>query len=125
MQIDLVLTIEELLEFMHLRHRFVIKESEALYPNAVATLLPNWFKGSKGNKDLAEMAEDEYKRPDKVRRWIAKRYAKWGVSDDYSTSGVKICNRIENPQVCYYNMAKPGPFYTVLKRRRKGFQEIF
>ena len=85
---------------MHLRHRFVIKESEALYPNAVETLLPNWFKGSKANKDLAKMAEDEYERPDKARRWIAKRYAKWGISDDYNTSGVNICNRIEKPQVC-------------------------
>ena len=85
---------------MHLRHRFVIKKSESLYPNAVETLLPNWFKGSKANKDLAKMAEDEYERPDKARRWIAKRYAKWGISDDYSVSGVNICNRIEKPQVC-------------------------
>ena len=104
MQIDLVLTIEEMLEFMHLRHRFVIKESEELYPNAVETLLPNWLKGSNTNYDLALMAEDDYEKPDKVRRWIAKRYAKWGISDDYSASGVKICNRIEKPQVCCYNM---------------------
>ena len=90
MQIDLVLTIEELLEFMHLRHRFVIKRSEDLYPNAVETLLPNWLRGSKYF-------------PDKVRRWIAKRYAKWGISDDYRASGVKICNRIEKAQVCCYN----------------------
>ena len=103
MQIDLVLTIEEMLEFMHLRHRFVIKESEELYPNAVETLLPNWLKGSKDNKDWAEMPEDKYKRPEKVRRWIAKRYAKWGISDDYSASGVKICNQIEKTQVCCYN----------------------
>ena len=103
MQIDLVLTVEEMLEFMHLRHRFVIKQSEVLYPNAVETLLPNWLKGSIDNKDLAEMSEDEYERPDKVRRWIAKQYAKWGMSDDYSASGVKICNRIEKPQVCCYN----------------------
>ena len=100
MQIDLVLTIEEMLEFMHLRHRFVIKGSEKCYPNAVETLLPNWFKGRKANEDLAGMAEDEYERPEKVRRWIAKRYAKWGISNDYSTSGVNICDRIEKPQVC-------------------------
>ena len=100
MQINLVLTIEELLEFMHLRHRFVIKTSEELYPNAVETLLPNFLKGSKDNEDLAEMAEDDYERPDKARRWIAKRYAKWRISDDYSGSGVNICNRIEKPQVC-------------------------
>ena len=100
MQIDLVLTIEEMLEFMHFHHRFVIKESEKLYPNAVETLLPNWFKGSKGNIGLVEMTQDKYKRPDKVRRWISRRYAKWGISDDYSTSGVNICNRIEKPRVC-------------------------
>ena len=100
MQIDLILTIEELLEFMHLRQRFVVKKSEDLYPNAVETLLPSWLKGSKNNKILAEMAVGEYERPDKVRRWIAKRYAKWGISDDYSASGVNICNRIEKPQVC-------------------------
>ena len=103
MQIDLVLTIEEMLEFMHLRHRFVIKESEELYPNAVETLLPNWLKGSKDNVEWALMAEDDYEKPDKVRRWIAKRYAKWAISDDYSASGVKICNRIEKAQVCCYN----------------------
>ena len=108
-QIDLVLSIEEMLEFMHLRHRFVIKESEALYPNAVESLLPKWFKGSKDNWDLAEMAENDYEKPDKVRRWIAKRYAKWGISDDYSASGVKICNRIEKPQVCCYNMVNLVP----------------
>ena len=109
MQIDLVLSIEELLEFMHLRHRFVIKKSEDLYPNAVETLLPNWLKGSKTNYYLAEMAEDKYKRPDKVRRWIAKRYAKWGISDDYSASGVKICNRIEKPQVCCHSTVNLVP----------------
>ena len=113
MQIDLVLTIEELLEFMHLRHRFVIKTSEELYPNAVETLLPNFLKRSKDNDDLAEMAEGDYERPDKVRRWIAKRYAKWGISDDYSGSGVNICNQIEKPQVCkchlFLQYIKNGP----------------
>ena len=103
MQIDLVLTIEEMLEFMHLRHRFVIKESEELYPNAVETLLPNWLKASKTNDTLARMPEDKYKRPEKVRRWIGKQYAKWVISDDYSASGVNICDRIEKPQVCCYN----------------------
>ena len=113
MQIDLVLTIEELLEFMHLRHRFVIETSEELYPNAVETLLPNFLKGSNDNYDFAEMAEDDYERPDKARRWIAKRYAKWGISDDYSASGVNICNRIEKPQVCkcrlFLQYVKNGP----------------
>ena len=113
MQIDLVLTIEELLEFMHLRHRFVIKSSEELCPNAVETLLPNWLKGSKRNYVLATMTEDDYKKADKARRWIAKRYAKWGISDDYSGSGVNICNRIEKPQVCkchlFLQYIKNGP----------------
>ena len=114
MQIDLILTIEELLEYMHLRHRFVIKTSEELYPNAVETLLPSWLKGSKDNYSWSEMAEDEYERPDKARRWIAKRYAKWGILDAYSASGVNICNRIEKPQVCkcslfLYNMVKLVP----------------
>ena len=88
---------------MHLRHRFVIKESEELYPNAVETLLPNWLKGSKTNDTLARMPQDKYKRPEKVRRWIGKRYAKWVISDDYSASGVNICGRIEKTQVCCYN----------------------
>ena len=96
MQIDLVLTIEELLEFMHLRHRFVIKESEERYPNAVETLLPNWLKG---RKYYPAMSEDKYEWSDKVRRWIARRYAKWAISDDYSASGVNICDRIKEPQV--------------------------
>ena len=113
MQIDLVLTIEELLEFMHLRHWFVIETSEELYPNAVETLLPNFLKGSKDNYDLAKMAEDDYERPDKARRWIAKQYAKWGISDDYSGSGVNICNRIEKSQVCkcrlFLQYVKNGP----------------
>ena len=115
MQIDLVLTIEEMLEFMHLRHRFVIKESEPLYPNAVETLLPTCFKGSMANNILAEMAEDKYERPDKVRRWIAKRYAKWEISNDYSTSGVNICNQIEKLEVCKCSFllqcSKTGPLY--------------
>ena len=112
MQIDLVLTIEELLEFMHLRHRFVIKTSEELYPNVVETLLPNFLKGNYGNGNFVGMADNDYKRPDKVRRWIANRYAKWGISDDYSASGVNTCNRIK-PQVCkchlFLQYIKNGP----------------
>ena len=104
-QIDLVLTCEELLEsrsikklfnILHIHRWYAIQKSEKMYPNAPETWLPKWFKGGKNDQKLVE--DPGNKKSDRARSWIAKRYAKWWISDDY-TSGVNICNKINPPQV--------------------------
>ena len=112
-QIDLVLTCEELLESqpikklfdkLHIYHWYAVQESKNIYPNAPETLLPKWCKNVRGIDDFP-LDVDEYlanypgdEKSDKARRWIAKRYAKWWISDDY-TSGVNICSKINPAQV--------------------------
>ena len=105
-QIDLVLTCEELLESqpikklfdtLHIHRWYAVQKSTTLYPNAPETLLPKWCKGGKHDQDLVSPTESE-KKSQVIRRRIAKRYAKWWVSDDY-TSGINICNKINPPQV--------------------------
>ena len=105
-QIDLVLTCEELLEsqpfkklfdILHIHRWYAIKKSATLYPNAPETLLPKWCRGGNHDQDLTSPSESG-KKSDTARRRIAKRYAKWWISDDY-TSGVNICNKINPAQV--------------------------
>ena len=105
-QIDLVLTCEELLEskpfkklfdILHIHRWYAIKKSATLYPNAPETLLPKWCRGGNHDQDLISPSESG-KKSDTARRRIAKRYAKWWISDDY-TSGVNICNKINPAQV--------------------------
>ena len=105
-QIDLVLTCEELLESwpvkklfscLHIHRWYAIQESGALYPNTPETSLPKWCKGGRDDKDLVKFPGSG--KSDRGRRWIAKRYAKWWITDDYSTSGVNLCNKINPPQV--------------------------
>ena len=109
-QIDLVLTCEELLEsrpvkklfsFLHIHHWYAIQKSRKLYPNIPETLLPQWCKRGGDDEDLANSLTNG--TSDKARRWVAKRYAKWWITDDYRTSGVNICDKINPPQVlsCY------------------------
>ena len=43
-QIDLVLSFEELLDSLDIRHRFVKNESDTSFPNVPVTLLPQWCK---------------------------------------------------------------------------------
>lgn len=111
-QIDLVLTCEELLKSwpvrklfgcLHIHHWYAIQELRQLYPNAPETLLPQWCKGG-GDYTLVNYPENG--KSDRAQRWIAKRYAKWWITDDYSTSGVNICNKINPLQVvsCYIIM---------------------
>ena len=99
-QIDLVLTCEELLKsqpikklfhILHIHHWYAVKKSAMLYPNAPETLLPKWCRGGKQDQDLVSPSEG------RARQWIAKRYAKWWISDDYT--GVNICNKINPAQV--------------------------
>ena len=106
-QIDLVLTCEELLEspaikklfdILHIHRWYAIKKSAVLYPNAPETLLPKWYKGGKYDWELVSPSEGK-KKSDRTRSWIAKRYANWWISDDYSTSGINICNKINPVQV--------------------------
>ena len=113
-QIDLVLTCEELLKSraikklcgcLHIHHSFVIQKSRRIYPNTPETLLPQWCKrdgdaawfGNDVDRYLAYNPGD--RMSDRARQWIAKRYAKWWITDDYSTSGVNICNKIVPPKV--------------------------
>ena len=107
-QIDLVLTCEELLESwpvkklfscLHIRRWYPIQESGALYPNTPETLLPKWCKGGRDDEDLVKFLGSG--KSDRGRRWIAKRYTKWWITDDYSTSGGNLCNKINPPQVAY------------------------
>ena len=96
-QIELVLSIEELLESLHLRRRFVIPyhRSKFYYPNTPETLLPDWCKRGTCDKDLVEN-----KKPSRVRKWIAKLYSKWWITNDYSASGVNVSNAIKPRPVC-------------------------
>ena len=70
--------------------------SRELYPNAVETLLPQWCKRGV-DWELVEYPKNG--KSARARRWIAKRYARWWITDDYSTSGVNICNKINPAQV--------------------------
>ena len=105
-QIDLVLTCEELLksqpikkllDILHIHHWYAAKKSAMLYPNAPETLLPKWCRGGNRDQDLVSPSEG------RARRWIAKRYAKWWISDDH-TSGVNICRKINPAQVVKPNV---------------------
>jgi len=96
LQIDLVLSLEELLESLHLRQRFVSPyHRSAFYPNTPETLLPDWCKRGTCDKDLVEN-----KKPSRVRKWIAKLYSKWWITNDYSASGVNVSNAIKPHPVC-------------------------
>ena len=100
-QIDLILSFEELLESLGIRHRFVKKESTKSYPNAPMTLLPQWCKKKGVDEEILAADPDEYYpgRLGKVRKWIAKQYSKLWITDDYSTSGVRISEAIKPPPV--------------------------
>ena len=96
--------IKKLFDKLHIYHWYTIKESRKLYPNAPETLLPKWCKrgirpffGVDVNEHLARVPGD--KMSDRTRQWITKRYAKWWISDDYRTSGVNLCNKINPAQV--------------------------
>ena len=100
-QIDLVLTCEELLESwpvkklfgcLHIHRWYAIQKPRELYPNAPETLLPQWCKRG-GDYVLANYPRNG--KSDRAQRWVAKRYAKWWITDDYSTSGVNICNKVK------------------------------
>ena len=103
-QIDLILTCEEVLEsrpikklfdILHIHRWNAIPKSEVLYPNAPETLLPVWCKGGKSDEEWTTYQN----KSDSARSWIAKQHAKWWISNDYRTSGVKICNKINPAQV--------------------------
>ena len=81
---------EELLESLDIRHRFVTKESKDNYPNVPATLLPEWCK--KGRYDNCGRLNGLVYAPErhKVRTRMGKWYSKLWITDEYSTSGVKI-----------------------------------
>ena len=96
-QIDLVLSFEELLESLHLRHRFVIKQSKTFYPNVPATLLPQWCKRGATDKEFAEDAEFG-----KAQKRVAKWYSKLFITDEFSTSGRNISDAIK-PQVLQWS----------------------
>ena len=84
-QIDLVLSFEELLESLHLRHRFVIKQSKTFYPNDPATLLP-------------DLCVKFGTAPERVAKWYSKLF----ITDEYSTSGRNISDAIK-PQVLQHS----------------------
>ena len=81
-QIDLILNFEELLESLGIRHRFVTKESMDNYPNVPAMLLPEWCKVS-------------FPKDGKVLTRMGKWYSRLWITDEYSTSGVKISDAIK------------------------------
>ena len=81
---------EELLESLGIRHRFVIKESTDNYPNVPATLLPEWCNIGACNLSLAYWPKFY-----KVQTWMGKWYSKLWITDEYSTSGVKISEAIK------------------------------
>jgi len=93
-QIDLILNFEELLESLGIRHRFVIKESEENYPNVPATLLPEWCKIWANDYFLVHYPENH-----KIWTRMGKWYSKLWITDEYSTSGVKISDAIKQPPV--------------------------
>ena len=97
-QIDLVLSFEELLESLGIRHRFTIRQSNGNYPNVPVTLLPQWCKGRTCDDDIV-YADDDEGRSAKVRKCIARWYSKLWITDEYSTSGVKISEAIKPPPV--------------------------
>ena len=70
---------------MGIRHRFVIKQSKKNYPNMPATLLPEWCK--KGTDDLSLVHRSKYH---KVLTRMGKWYSRLWITDEYSTSGVRI-----------------------------------
>ena len=93
------MSLEELLESLGIRHRFAIKP-KACFPNVPVTLLPQWCKRGIRDSDLAR----NYHRYDKgrlpkVQKWIAEWYSKLWITDEYSTSGVKISDAIKPPPV--------------------------
>jgi len=90
--------IKKLFDVLHIYHWHAIQMSATLYPNVPETLLPKWCKGGKNDWELVSPSEGK-KKSDRARSWIAKRYAHWWISDDYSTSGVNICNKINPAQV--------------------------
>jgi len=88
------LNFEELLESLGIRYRFVIEKSEENFPNAPATLLPKWFKRAIGVNRLVVTPDTH-----KVRTRMGKWYSKLWITDEYSTSGVKISDAIKPPPV--------------------------
>jgi len=93
------LSFEELLESLGIRHWFAIKP-KTHYPNMPVTLLPQWCKGGTSDQDLVSYPDVyETGRLAKIRKWVAKWYAKLLVADEYSTSGVKITDAIKPPPV--------------------------
>jgi len=93
-QIDLILNFEELLESLGIRHRFVTKDSKDNYPNVPATLLPEWCKKGTDDFGLVYFPEDY-----KVRTRMGKWYSRLWITDEYSTSGVKMSEAIKPPLV--------------------------
>ena len=89
--------VKQLFDLLFIRCWYPIQKSRTVYPNTPETLLPNWCKGDKSDDDLANFPG--YTKSDKARRWVAKRYAKWWVPDDYRTSGVDIFNQVNPAQV--------------------------
>ena len=64
------------------------------YPNVPATLLPKWCKKGTDNGNLVYYPERH-----KIRRRMGKWYSKFWITDEYSTSGVKISDAIKPPLV--------------------------
>ena len=98
-QIDLVLSFEEILESLGIRHRFTIEKSNGNYPNCPVTLLPRWFNRGTSDFELVFPAEHEKGRRTKVRKWIARLYANLLIREEYSTSGLSISDAIKPPPV--------------------------
>ena len=83
-----------MLESLGIRHRFVIKESKGNYPNVPATLLPEWCKIGTDDDSLVHDPKGK-----KVQTRLAKWYSKLWITDEYSTSGMKISDAIKTPPV--------------------------
>ena len=79
-----------------------------LYPNAPETLLPKWCE-EKMNGNWLVLQKIEIKQSNRAWR-IAKQYAHWRISDDYSTLGVNICNKF-NPADAVLQVWRTTPTY--------------
>ena len=98
---------------LHIHRWHAIQKSRKIYPNTPETLLPLWCKGGGdeyernmfcgGDVDQYLANYPKSGKSDRARRWVAKRYAKWWITDDYRTSGVNLYNKINPAQVmsCY------------------------
>ena len=104
-QIDLVLTCQEPLESQPIKKLFDIciftigmqfRSLKCCIQMHQKPFYRNGVREEKMNGNWLVLQKIKIKQSDRARRRIAKQYAHWRISDDYSTLGVNIWNKF-NP----------------------------